>query len=157
MCALFRWIFFIFPLLCPRLAHRKLWKLDNDIYFIFKWINSNLQDIKSHSQFTYMLCWFLILWWWFLRSAFKHHFNRFSETFTEYCKKYCSLQQNKEQRSGGWRLSGVLFIGTEVEQSTSLLHMMQTRWGCDGDGQASFVLHFNICLRSRPRDRNVVR
>ena len=128
MCALFRWIFFIFPLLCPRLAHRKLWKLDNDIYFIFKWINSNLQDIKSHSQFTYMLCWFLILWWWFLRSAFKHHFNRFSETFTEYCKKYCSLQQNKEQqRSGGW----VVFSLSGRKWSRAL-HMMQTRWWWPG-------------------------
>ena len=40
--------------------------------------------------------------------------------------------------------SGVLFIGTEVEQST---HMMQTPWGWPGPWEASFVLQFNILIK----------
>ena len=75
------------------------------------------------------------LWWWFLRSAFKHHFNRFSETFTEYCKKYCSLQQNKEHQSSGW-----VVFSLSGRKWSSALHMMQTPWWLE----FSFELQFYV-------------
>ena len=94
--------------------------------------------IHLHVDSWYDVSW--LLWWWFLRSAFKHHFNRFSETFTEYCKKYCSLQQNKEQqRSGGW----VVFSLSGRKWSRALHYFTWCRH--DGDGQASFALQFYIC------------
>ena len=95
--------------------------------------NSNLQDIKtihnSPTTWEHVDSWYdgSWLWWWFLRSAFKHHFNRFSETFTEYCKKYCSLQQNMEHRSGGW-----VVFSLSGQKWSSAPHMMQTPWWWPG-------------------------
>ena len=146
MCALFRWIFFIFPLLCVLVLLIESYDENLTITFI-SYSNGLTLIYRILNPFTFHLhvdSWYDVtwLWWWFLRSAFKHHFNRFSETFTEYCKKYCSLQQNKEHRSSGW-----VVFSLSGRKWSSALHMMQTPWGWPGPWEASFVLQFNILIK----------
>ena len=57
MCALFRWIFFIFPLLCVLVLLIESYDENLTMTFISysNGLTLNLQDIKTHSHSTYML------------------------------------------------------------------------------------------------------